>query len=1049
MRDMKAGGRYPPLQIISSKPGVQTTSLPYSTYSISNSFASRSSTPHASARCEDRYEQEQRESKEGPTPFSHLRVPLENSMRRAYPQHHQLSSYTAAERKREDGMADDEDDFEDGTSSSSPSTAKPTASRQSNLSFSSHSPSSSSFFRSSSPSFSDHTRFSGMRNVGGNSCYMNAILQALFAQSSFTSSLLQPLPSPLPHDSLYACLVALVRLHGEEDHGVIDPEPLKFAIGSRLKRFAGNRQQDAHEFLMEALNALTEDIVDSMEKQWRKQKQRSNSPPPSHLSSNSVTSALTSTAEAIEADSGESMAIVPSSLDWLLGDDVTIISDESGKENHSPRPTSMKPPPPPPAPPLSPPPVELLRQWQAEASELSAAQQSFHCEVEVTLCCANAACAHTRSNVEHFSALSLDLPEEEQGQMKINSFFQSPTHSKPPTLLSLSSSSTSSSPLSTTSSSSLFSPPNSNLANCLRTDADKARGSTPASASSTGFSPASSALPLHFLSSSSSRDLPRPSLPSLVSLLRSFFSPSLLEYRCERCHHSHVRITSKLSRLPRVLILHIKRFTPDPITGRNQKRADQVSVQRIIDLTPLCTDNVQRPSASPPAPHPTPPKLPAELTKLVAEQSGANGSSRPQLHLPSTPRSERATVQQPSMEASGAVASSRAVSASSSRNQPGGRRSMSPSSVPTASAASSSSLKRSRVDNAFSVYDYDASSVCDYVEESKLPFLADGDDSGGSKRPRRAAADVTVFSSQHDREWVNKRGVLELEREHRVGSLVHAWQAKKAQAAAGALDDPESIDEQHQIAVSVVDADIDARRAQLKAEEEKENKEWEERLRRRKRAEADGEVAEPVAALDDDEGDEELQKALELSKTDTHQRNAVAVEEDEEAQFQRALKESMQGLPVPMVDGLEDDAELSTLSTTSTHAHGRTSPPRLPATPTSVATTLSPASDSSAPPARHLPVPVPPTPSTPASSLSPSSQPSPIHYALNGVVLHKGVFSTSGHYVTDLLVKDKGGREEGWKRYDDQYVNALDDGPRLKKTWESEGYIFFFTLQPS
>jgi len=63
---------------------------------------------------------------------------------------------------------------------------------------------------------------------------------------------------------------------------------------------------------------------------------------------------------------------------------------------------------------------------------------------------------------------------------------------------------------------------------------------------------------------------------------------------------------------------------------------------------------------------------------------------------------------------------------------------------------------------------------------------------------------------------------------------------------------------------------------------------------------------------------------------------------------------------------------------------------------------------------------------------------------LKGVVLHKGVSSSSGHYVADLLDDSSG--QAVWKRYDDQYVDKLTDRDRMLRTWQSEAYILFFTL---
>ena len=252
---LETSARFSPLPMstsyspYSSRPGSQTLS--------------HSTTARHGETIEQRYDRDEegREEKESrPSPFavSSSGVPLAKSMmlnaisssvepsRRLPKPSSASSTYDSADPI----AADDDDDFEP-VGPGWPHN-KSMGSKQSTINFSS---SSSSSYSYSSSYRGPTSELVGMRNVGGNSCYMNAILQSLFAQPSFTRSLLHSLPFTFPSHSLYSTLAALARLHGKEDRGVIDPEPLKEAMGTRLKRFAGNRQQDAHEFLMEALNA--------------------------------------------------------------------------------------------------------------------------------------------------------------------------------------------------------------------------------------------------------------------------------------------------------------------------------------------------------------------------------------------------------------------------------------------------------------------------------------------------------------------------------------------------------------------------------------------------------------------------------------------------------------------------------------------------------------------------------------------------------------------------------------------------------------------------
>jgi uncharacterized UBP type Zn finger protein len=48
--------------------------------------------------------------------------------------------------------------------------------------------------------------------------------------------------------------------------------------------------------------------------------------------------------------------------------------------------------------------------------------------------------------------------------------------------------------------------------------------------------------------------------PSLQQLVDQFFEPEDVEWRCERCDAQQAGMTHRLATLPRVLILHLKRF---------------------------------------------------------------------------------------------------------------------------------------------------------------------------------------------------------------------------------------------------------------------------------------------------------------------------------------------------------------------------------------------------------------------------------------------------------------------------------------------------------
>lgn len=104
----------------------------------------------------------------------------------------------------------------------------------------------------------------GFPNVG-NTCYMNAILQSLFATPSFTDDLLmQGVPwEKIPFDALIMCVSQLLALKD-----ICDVETkgeqlvnVKRTISAVAETFSGNMQNDAYEFLGYCLDQLKEDMA--------------------------------------------------------------------------------------------------------------------------------------------------------------------------------------------------------------------------------------------------------------------------------------------------------------------------------------------------------------------------------------------------------------------------------------------------------------------------------------------------------------------------------------------------------------------------------------------------------------------------------------------------------------------------------------------------------------------------------------------------------------------------------------------------------------------
>ena len=833
---------------------------------------------------------------------------------------------------------------------------------------------------------------SGFRNLG-NSCYINAILQALLAQSTFTTALLNNRsPAPLPASSLLSALSALANLHRRIHRDAIDPGSVKDVIGKRQSRFAGNRQQDAHEFLMELLNGVTDDLVEAQVAEWRKQQpgaeerkegreedeqqenngseterkmeielehdtDRTRTPPsllsPTSFMANTPTSSVSparggriedlfAAAHNGEQNGFERSGLSPSSarlspavhlndtdrardgMQQRLDEeeeeeeaklapatppsarcplvlppmkneedgDVISVSDGDTDYDFPTQTAALSPPASPshtatsPVVPLStapPPPSNLLKQWQEQASELSPAHLTFHLEVEVTLECANADCKYNRTNMEHFNVLSLDLPEEEVKQKKLDQWMSSGVrdtgrdkkengHATGSAALagsihddsfnfslstpsSAASSSTTSAALSTppASATTAAADPNSNVAAYLKNPGrspftsnvhNYSRAPQTSTTASSALSSSNSVYQFSSASSSassaSSLGVPavtRPSGPrlSVPSLVQSFFAPSTIECRCERCQYTHVRVTSRIARLPRVLCLHIKRFTPNWRLGTYEKRTDEVEVPQELDITFACKSDVQRPPVQEKEQQQLSNVVCPTPVKQIASTAPVN-KLRPLTPIvaPASPSSFAAPVTPHASTATTATSTPSTLSSSSSSSQ----------ALSSSDAASPASSKRGR-------YDSDGRSF-DFADTST------------NKRSRPSPA----FSSPTRSACEERLTQWKIEYSHR-----HAELTKRI---AQARDD-ESAQFDLTLQISQLEADNDEKTSQL---EEEVRKEREARERR--------------ATEEEEERRRKLEERERQRSSDWASANAPMPDEevDEEEQFERVLAES-------------------------------------------------------------------------------------------------------------------------------------------------------------
>ena len=104
---------------------------------------------------------------------------------------------------------------------------------------------------------------------------------------------------------------------------------------------------------------------------------------------------------------------------------------------------------------------------------------------------------------------------------------------------------------------------------------------------------------------------------SVDRMLESFFAEEPLEVACEKCGHNAARVRHRVSRLPRVLVLQLKRFEYGAFGVR--KRTDAVRCTPTVDLGFCCKPEVQ----------PPPPLTAAPMPKPSPAAASAAAGSRP------------------------------------------------------------------------------------------------------------------------------------------------------------------------------------------------------------------------------------------------------------------------------------------------------------------------------------------------------------------------------------------------------------------------------------
>lgn len=296
------------------------------------------------------------------------------------------------------------------------------------------------FQQSASYSRYRSNHFFGLQNLG-NTCYLNAVMQALCSLREFVSNL-RKMPEVIPQ------LVDCTLFSGSSEilhrmssaaavTGPLSPAKLRELIAKASPMFAGSQQQDAHEFLLEYVNQLHDELLGARKV-------------------------------------------------WL---DAQSLADD---EEH-------------------------------QALGKLTTQEFLDSEVQKTLRCIN--CKESRDVFERFRDFSLDFPAAQQ---------------------------------------------------------------TPA-----GFS-----------GSNDERC-------ELGTMLHSYFKQELLEVRCENCGAVAANMSKQLTRDPKVLVLHLKRFVPNVEKQRYEKQHQSVEIPLVLDLKTCLREAYAGSSSSSAAPTPSKSTLPA------------------------------------------------------------------------------------------------------------------------------------------------------------------------------------------------------------------------------------------------------------------------------------------------------------------------------------------------------------------------------------------------------------------------------------------------------
>nr|XP_006825201.1 PREDICTED: ubiquitin carboxyl-terminal hydrolase 37-like [Saccoglossus kowalevskii] len=84
-------------------------------------------------------------------------------------------------------------------------------------------------------------------------------------------------------------------------------------------------------------------------------------------------------------------------------------------------------------------------------------------------------------------------------------------------------------------------------------------------------------------------------IKSIQYTIDQFFRDEKIEYDCSECHYRQATVTHKFTRLPRILILHLKRYSYNLSTLKNTKLAQNIRIPNYLTLSLHCTTKTEVP----------------------------------------------------------------------------------------------------------------------------------------------------------------------------------------------------------------------------------------------------------------------------------------------------------------------------------------------------------------------------------------------------------------------------------------------------------------------